>query len=87
MVLGRKTKFFLGKTQKKTSFGIFCGQSPKRLFFVVFPRKNMVLVLGRKTNFSWEKDGFGKKNQLFPRENKKKQKKKKHLLRQYAARL
>ena len=33
--------------------------------FLVFPRKK--LVFGGKTNFFQEKDGFGQKNQLFPR--------------------
>ena len=66
MVLGRKTNFFLGKTKKskKLSFETLCGQTPKRWFFLVFPRKKVVLdgktnfflrkkmVLDRKTTFS-----------------------------------
>ena len=56
MVLGRKTNFFLGKTKKKTkktSFKTLCGQTPKKWFFLVFPRKK--LVLDGKTNFSLRK--------------------------------
>ena len=38
----------------------------KKMVFLVFPRKKM--VLGRKTNFLLGKNGFGVKNHFFPGE-------------------
>ena len=46
MVLGRKTNFFLGKTQKTTflEFGRIVSQKMVFLFFLVFPRKKLVFL-------------------------------------------
>ena len=43
------------------------------------------MVLDQKTNFFLGKDGFGPKNQLFPRKNQKNQKN--HLLENFMAEL
>ena len=64
MVLGRKTNFFRGTTRKTKKKHTMRPDS-KKMVFLVFPRKK--LVLDRKTNFFLGKDGFGMKNQLFPR--------------------
>ena len=54
---------------KKKSFETLCGQTPKRWVFW-FSLGKRWLWTGKPT-FSQENDGFGQKNQLFPREKRK----------------
>ena len=67
MAFGRKTNFFLGKTKKpkKSSFEKLYSQTPKKMVFLVFPRKSWFSFPNHL--FPKEKVGVSRQNHLFPR--------------------
>ena len=94
-----KTIVFPGKTQKTILFGVWLHSVSKNIFFGFLSLGKGWFWTGKPTS-SYEKNGFGVKKQLFPRKKMvlgrktnfsrgktKKNKKRNHFLRRYAARL